>query len=115
MFSARPVLRSQPREPSPSKGKETQRPAVAGETYSSLFWSNSELRFHSDVLEQLIRIDIHRRDDVFGQRQLFERFADEPAQAHDRCAAQQNVKTKLALKFFQRRRRRIAQHEFGAE
>ncbi|CAN5610441.1 hypothetical protein BH18VER1_BH18VER1_12180 [soil metagenome] len=56
-------------------------------------------------LQQRIRIDVDCCHHVFGQRQLVERFADEPAQAHDRFAAQQNVKPELALELFERRGR----------
>ena len=47
--------------------------------------------------EQLIRIDVDRDGDVFGKRQLIECLADKAAQAHDGFAADQNVKTELAL------------------
>src|SRR6266478_3344371 len=47
--------------------------------------------------EQLIRIDVDRHGDVFGEWQFVERFAHEPAQAHDRFATNQDVKTELAL------------------
>ena len=63
-------------------------------------------------LEQLIRIDIHRGDNVLGQRQFVERLAHEPAQAHDRFATQQNVKAKLALQLFERRRCGVTEYEF---
>ena len=53
--------------------------------------------FWQDKLQQLIRIHINGREDVFGKRELVERFADEAAQAHDGFAAHQNVKAKLAL------------------
>lgn len=66
-------------------------------------------------LEQLIRIDIYGGDDVFGQRQFVERLAHEPAQPHDCFATQQDVKPKLALQLFQRRRGGIAEYEFGAK
>jgi len=49
------------------------------------------------MLKQLIRIDVDGHGDVFGEWQFVERFADEPAQAHDRFAANQDVKTELAL------------------
>ena len=55
------------------------------------------------LLEQLIRIHIHRDEDVFGERQLVERLANEAAEAHDRFAAEENVETELALQFLQRR------------
>src|SRR4029077_7638781 len=48
-------------------------------------------------LQQLIRIDIHRDGDVFGEWQFVDRFADEAAQTHDAHAADQNVETELAL------------------
>ena len=66
-------------------------------------------------LQQLIRIDVDGGEDVFGQRKFVERFADETAQAHDRFAAHQNVETKLALQFFQRRGRGRAKNEFGGQ
>jgi hypothetical protein len=48
-------------------------------------------------LQQLVRIDVDCDGDVFGEWQFVERFTDEPAQAHDGLAADQNVKTELAL------------------
>ena len=51
-------------------------------------------------LEQLIRIDIYRRGDVFWKRQFVECFADEPAQAHDGFAPEQDMKSKLTLQSF---------------
>ena len=48
-------------------------------------------------LQQLIRIDIHGDDDVFRQRQFVQRLPHEPAQAHDRFAADQDVEAELAL------------------
>ena len=46
-----------------------------------------------------------------GRWQFVERLADEAAQPHDCLAADQNVKTELALEFFQRRGRGVAQDE----
>ena len=63
-------------------------------------------------LQQLIRIDVDGYGDVFGKGQLVERFADKSAQAHNGFATDQNVKTELALQFFQGRRRCVAQNEF---
>ena len=37
--------------------------------------------------KQLIWIDIHGYRDILGKRQLVQRLAHEPAQAHDRAAA----------------------------
>jgi hypothetical protein len=48
-------------------------------------------------LQQLIRIDVDSDGDVFGEWQLVERFANKSAQAHDGFAADQDVKTELAL------------------
>ena len=48
-------------------------------------------------LQQLIRIDIDGDGDVFGEWQFVERFAYEPAQAHDGFTPDQDVKTELAL------------------
>jgi NADPH:quinone reductase-like Zn-dependent oxidoreductase len=49
------------------------------------------------ALQQLISIDIDGHSDVFGKGQFVERFADEPAQAHDGSATDQDVKANLAL------------------
>jgi len=51
----------------------------------------------SQNLQQLVRIDVHGDGHVFGERQFTERFADEPTQAHDGFAADQDVEAKLAL------------------
>ena len=48
-------------------------------------------------LQQLIRIDVDRSQNVFGQRKFIERFPDKAAQPDDGFTAHQNVKTKLAL------------------
>ena len=48
-------------------------------------------------LQQLIWINVDGHDDVFGEGQFVESFADEAAQAHDGFAADQNVETELAL------------------
>jgi hypothetical protein len=48
-------------------------------------------------LQQLIGIDVDSDGDVFGEWELVERFADKSAQAHDGIAADQNVKSELAL------------------
>jgi len=63
-------------------------------------------------LQELIWIDIHRDCDVFRHLQLVERFANQPAQAHDGGASQENVKTILSRQFFQRRGRGFGHHEF---
>ena len=49
------------------------------------------------MLKQLIRIDVGGHGDVFGEWQFVERFAHEAAQARDRFATSQDVKTELAL------------------
>lgn len=54
-------------------------------------------RVCSSALQQLIRIDVDGHGDVFGEWQFVEGFAHEPAQAHDGFAADQNVKSELAL------------------
>lgn len=66
-------------------------------------------------LQQLIRIDVHRGDHVFGERKFIERFAHQTAQAHDGVAANQDVETELALQFFQRGGRRVADDKLSAE
>ena len=48
-------------------------------------------------LQQLIRINVDGDGDVFGEGQFVEGFADEAAQADDGLAADQDVKTELAL------------------
>jgi hypothetical protein len=48
-------------------------------------------------LQQLIRIDIDRDGDVFGEWEFVERFTDEAAQTQDGFATDQNVETELAL------------------
>jgi len=48
-------------------------------------------------LQQLIRIDVDGDGDVLRKWQFIECFADEPAQAHNGFAANQDVKTELAL------------------
>jgi hypothetical protein len=48
-------------------------------------------------LQQLIRVNVDRDGDVFGEWQFVESFSDEAAQAHDGFAADQNVETELAL------------------
>ena len=67
------------------------------------------------LLKQLIGIDIYGNGYVFGEWQLIQRFAHEPAQAHDCSAAEQDVEPKLALQLLQRRRCGIAENEFGSE
>ena len=74
--------------------------------------SASDTEAVSPALQQLIRIDIHCDGDVFGEWQFVESFADEAAQAHDGFATDQNVETKLALKFLQWRGSCVAQNEF---
>ena len=49
------------------------------------------------ALQELIGIHINGRDDVFRQWKFVERFAHNPAQAHDRFAAHQDVKAELPL------------------
>ena len=48
-------------------------------------------------LQQLIRIDVDRDGDVFGEWQFVEGFTHKAAQANDGFAADQNVETELAL------------------
>jgi len=52
-----------------------------GERSHSFFYSNSERQCNPDALEQLIRIDIDRGNDVFRQRQFLEHLAHNRAQA----------------------------------
>ncbi len=74
-----------------------------------------EMAMQFGCLEQLIWIDIHGCQDVLGQRQFVERLAHDPAQPHDGFTAQQNVKTKLSLKLFERCRRGVTEYEFRTE
>ena len=69
-------------------------------------------RSRSPNSEQLIRIHVDRDGDVFGEGQFVESVADKTAQAHDGFAADQNVETELALQFFERCGRCVAQDEF---
>jgi len=48
-------------------------------------------------LQQLIRIDVDGDRDIFGEWQLVQCLADEPAQTHNGLAADQDVKSELAL------------------
>jgi len=48
-------------------------------------------------LEELIRIDVHRHGNVFGERQFIQGLADESTEPHDSLASHQDVKPKLAL------------------
>lgn len=48
-------------------------------------------------LKQLIRIDVDCHCDVFGEWQLVEGLTHKAAQTHDGFAADQDVKTELAL------------------
>jgi hypothetical protein len=48
-------------------------------------------------LQQLVWIDVHGDSDVFREGQFVEGFADEPTEAQDCFAADQDVKAKLAL------------------
>jgi hypothetical protein len=50
-----------------------------------------------EALQQLIRIGVDGDCDVFGEWQFVDGFADEPAQAHNGFAADQDVKAELAL------------------
>src|SRR5438270_10199945 len=67
------------------------------------------------MLKQLIRIDIDGHGHVLGEWQFIQCFAHEPAQAHNCSAAEQDVKSKLALQLLQRRRCSIAENKFGSE
>ena len=48
-------------------------------------------------LQQLIRIDVDGDNDVFGEGQFVDGFADEAAQTHDGFATSQDVEAELAL------------------
>jgi len=65
--------------------------------------------------KQLIWIDIHGYRDIFGKWQFVESLAHEPPQTHDGAAAEQNVKSELALQLLQRRRRCVAENELRTE
>jgi hypothetical protein len=60
-------------------------------------WSEDASRVRCPTSQQLIRINIYVDGDVFWERQFVESFTDEAAEAHNGFAADQNVKTKLAL------------------
>jgi hypothetical protein len=47
--------------------------------------------------QQLIRIDVDGSGDIFGEREFGEGFADQATEAHNGFAADQDVKTELAL------------------
>ena len=63
----------------------------------------------------MLRVHVHHGEDVLGHREFVEHLAEDAREFQDRVRAHREVIAEVAVRFFQRRGRGLAEHGAGRE